>query len=879
MSTKTEQASESNSAPVKPRKKVIYRPDLDGLRGIAIAFVVIFHVWMGRVSGGVDVFLALSGFFFLGSLVRGATTPGSSLSPLRTLWRLVRRLYPVLIVVVAATVGLTMWLRPEATWTDVLTQAQATLLYYQNWELALTSQDYAAADASISPLQHLWSMSVQGQFYLIALALVLGIAALFRVVGKTPSKWLYAVLFAAICAVSIWHADRGFELNQPWNYYDTWARLWELFIGGVLAIVFVGFAVPWILRTLATIAGLTMIVTCGLLIEGVEHFPAWWAWYPVGGALLIVVFGMVPEGKKVRWYTEPIPWLLSTRPMRRLGDLGYSLYLIHWPLLIFYLALSDSPNATWMSGTAIILVSLALAWLAERYIERPLRMKSRVNRSKKPSDAAPATNADSASVASGTDTDAAEADSTSGESDDSGESSDASEFESKSGSKSKSKDDASADVDSDADSSSAADSDSKSATKKQSAAVAALAAAAGAVAAAKSKTKKSAPVTADVDSPGDDADHAAKDSGTPGDKSDTADAGSEAENKAHEPAANTETAAKKESAAAPTKRSSKDKFALVGALSAVILCGVFVAGMQSYWTVTADDRASVPEVDPLSDSQFPGARAFLEDVEAEGDEYHPTPLQVGNDLPASTWDGCISDFNTEDVVSCVYGDPDADRTIALVGGSHSEHWITAFDEIGRDRGFKVVTILKMGCPLTLDGTIADDNEAMYAGCVDWTRGALETIVGLDPEFVATTATRPSGRSTPDFTPYQYIDLWKFFSEHGIKTLAIRDTPWIDHGEGPLRAGECLGESGSDPESCGMPRDASLAPDNPAILATAGMEDVRLLDFTDGLCGPVYCPAAIGNVIVYHDSHHMSSTFVRSLRNEFEAQLSSATGWW
>lgn len=132
---------------------------------------------------------------------------------------------------------------------------------------------------------------------------------------------------------------------------------------------------------------------------------------------------------------------------------------------------------------------------------------------------------------------------------------------------------------------------------------------------------------------------------------------------------------------------------------------------------------------------------------------------------------------------------------------------------------------------------------------------------------------------PDFTPYQYIDLWKFFSEHGIQTLAIRDTPWIDHGEGPLRAGECLGESGSDPESCGMPRDASLAPDNPAILATAGMEDVHLLDFTDGLCGPVYCPAAIGNVIVYHDSHHMSSTFVRSLRNEFESQLSQATGWW
>ena len=819
MSAKTEQANEAETTPVKPRKQVIYRPDLDGLRGIAIAFVVFFHVWMGRVSGGVDVFLALSGFFFLGSLVRGATTPGSSLSPIQNLWRLVRRLYPVLIVVVAATVGLTMWLRPKATWTDVLTQAQATLLYYQNWELALTSQDYGAADASISPLQHLWSMSVQGQFYLIALALVLGIAALFRIFGKTPSKWLYAVIFTAICVASIWHADRGFETNQPWNYYDTWARLWELFIGGVLAIVLVGVVVPWLLRTIATIAGLTMIVTCGLLIEGVEHFPAWWAWYPVGGALLIVIFGMVPEGKKVRWYTEPIPWLLSTYPMRRLGDLGYSLYLIHWPLLIFYLAVSDSPNATAVSGTAIVLVSLALAWLAERYIERPLRMKSRVNRTK--------SSADKSSTGSA-------------------------------------------------------------------AAGSAAAAGAGATALGKSgskgkgKGKDTEGVTAELEAPDADSDASTDDTDTDtdADAEGTRESAksaklTRAEKKAKKKAA--KKAAKQNKAAAADsagpKRTKKDRFALVGALSAVILCGGFVAGMQTYWTATSEDRASVPEVDPLSDDQFPGARAFLEDVEARGDDYHPTPLQVGNDLPASTWDGCISDFNTEDVVSCVYGDPDADRTIALVGGSHSEHWLTAFDEIGRERGFRVVTILKMGCPLTLDGTLADDNEAMYAGCVEWTRGALEAIVGLDPEFVATTATRPSGRAMPDFTPHQYVDLWKFLSEHGIGTLAIRDTPWIDHGEGPLRAGECLGESGSDPERCGMPREASLAPDNPAILATAGMENVHLLDFTDGLCGPVYCPAAIGNVIVYHDSHHMSSTFVRSLRNEFDNQLSQATGWW
>ncbi|HTM83290.1 MAG TPA: acyltransferase, partial [Mycobacterium sp.] len=162
------------------RKEGFYRHDLDGLRGVAIALVAIFHIWFGRVSGGVDVFLALSGFFFGGKLLRVALNPKSSLSPVPDLIRLVRRLLPALVVVLAACAGLTIWIQPQTRWEAFADQSLASLGYYQNWELASTASDYLRAGEAVSPLQHIWSMSVQGQFYLSFLLLIFGFAFLFR---------------------------------------------------------------------------------------------------------------------------------------------------------------------------------------------------------------------------------------------------------------------------------------------------------------------------------------------------------------------------------------------------------------------------------------------------------------------------------------------------------------------------------------------------------------------------------------------------------------------------------------------------------------------------------------------------------------------------
>src|ERR1700741_5359868 len=167
------------------RTSGFYRHDLDGLRGIAIALVAMFHVWFGRVSGGVDVFLALSGFFFGGRLLRTALTPGSTLWPVPEVTRLVRRLLPALVVVLAASAVLTILIQPETRWETFADQSLASLGYFQNWELANTASDYLRAGEAVSPLQHIWSMSVQGQFYIGFLALIFLFALAFRrLLGK-----------------------------------------------------------------------------------------------------------------------------------------------------------------------------------------------------------------------------------------------------------------------------------------------------------------------------------------------------------------------------------------------------------------------------------------------------------------------------------------------------------------------------------------------------------------------------------------------------------------------------------------------------------------------------------------------------------------------
>lgn len=353
-----------------------YRYDLDGLRGIAIALVVFYHVFVGRVSGGVDVFLLLSGYFFLGSQLRYAAKPNASLNPWWPIWRTLRRLLPSLILVIGVTTLLVYFITPQLMRTEFAQQITATLFYFQNWELAAQDADYAAASADTSPLQHMWSMAVQGQFYLMGIIFALVLAAITRIPRQSglrqsrfPSvQQIAGPILIVITIVSFLYASRHGLYGTGENYYSTWSRAWELTLGAVLAIYGSKLRVSPFFGNIMTIVGLIALFFTGAIIADSTAYPGPLSLLPLGGAVLIIIGGS--SGGKVSG-------IMASKPARWLGDIAYALYLWHWPLLILSTSALSLATPPWWLGITIIVVSLGLADLTYRFLESPLRQHAK----------------------------------------------------------------------------------------------------------------------------------------------------------------------------------------------------------------------------------------------------------------------------------------------------------------------------------------------------------------------------------------------------------------------------------------------------------------------------------------------------------------------
>ncbi len=698
------------------RQSGFYRHDLDGLRGIAIALVAMFHVWFGRVSGGVDVFLALSGFFFGGKVLRTALNPVASLSPVPEAIRLVRRLLPALVVVLAGSAVLTILIQPQTRWETFADQSLASLGYFQNWELARTAGDYLRAGEAVSPLQHIWSMSVQGQFYLAFLALVFGCAyALRRPLGPRL-RTLFVVLLGALTAASFGYAILAHQTNQAMAYYDSFARAWELLLGAL-----VGALVPYIrwpmwLRTLLATVALAAILSCGALIDGVREFPGPWALVPVGATVLMILAGANRHADPDIGGRMPLPnRLLAAGPLMTLGAMAYSLYLWHWPLLIFWLAYTGHRRANVVEGTAVLVISGVLAYFTMRYVEDPLRYRT--------------------------------------------------------------------------------------------------------------------PVHAVTQAP-----------------------------------------------AVPWRSRLRRPTMALG--SVVALLGVTLTATSFTWRehVTVQ-RADGKELSGLSARDYPGARALVKHVRVPKLRMRPTVLEAKNDLPLSTKDGCISDWANPALINCTYGDANATRTIALAGGSHAEHWITALDLLGRRHHFKVVTYLKMGCPLSTEEVpLIMGNNAAYPQCHEWVQKTMAKLIADRPDYVFTTSTRPWNIKPGDVMPATYIGIWQTFADNNIPVLAMRDTPWLVKDGRPFEPADCLAKGGSA-SSCGVKRSDVLADHNPTLDFVEQFPGLKPLDLSDAICRADICRAVEGNVLIYHDAHHLSATYMRTLAGELGRQIAAATGWW
>jgi peptidoglycan/LPS O-acetylase OafA/YrhL len=660
-----------------------FRPELQGLRAVAVLLVAVYHVWFGRVSGGVDVFLFLTGFLITGSLVRSVERDGR-VRPLTFLTRLARRLFPAVALVLLTVLAMAWLLLPETRRYDVVSQTVASGLYYENWALASNAVDYVAQDKPLSPLQHFWSLSIQGQFYLIWPALI----ALAALAARKLRSRLRAAVFAAcalVFAVSLTYSVITTAERQAWAYFDTGARLWEFALGGMLAMALPLLRLPERLRIMLGWTGLALLLSCGALLNVSTLFPGWIALWPTGAAVLVILAGTTGS----RWGADR---LLTWRPLTVVGDHSYALYLWHWPILVGYFYIAGRSSASILGGLLVLALSFGAAVVTKRFVE---------------------------------------------------------------------------------------------------------------------------------------------------------------------------------DRTAPRRKCSRRWSVAIAA--AFLVPAVATAGTAQAQLTEEQEALEAEIAEALEDGDaYPGA-AVLDDPALAAslpDEVPviPSLTVIEEDLPAiyGGEDDCEGRKRL-----CEHGDPDGERTVALVGASRVAHYFPAFQAAALDNGWRLLVFTKSSCQFTSDPGAEEPDGEPDPECADWNDWALGELEQQRPDLVVTLSARSH---TDDERAYPgFVDQWRELDRWGVPVLALRDLPRF---RDPVP--ECVARIGA--EACVFDAEPSHDPTDPTATLENVPGNVAFADLTPYVCPGGECPAAIGNVLVYRDTSHLTDTYAATLAPVVERTVLEATGW-
>src|SRR4051794_2053939 len=315
-----------------------FRADVQGLRGIAVLAVVLYHAGLGFVPGGfvgVDVFFVVSGFLITGLLVREVGTAGR-VHFAEFYARRMRRLLPAAALVLLVTAVVSVRALPPLRVHSALLDVRAAALYASNYRFAAAGTDYLNADAPPSPVQHYWSLGVEEQFYLIWPALLMVAVVLARRRGRSAMAGGTVALLAVTAisfAVSMWLTDA----DQPWAFFSLPTRAWELSVGGLVALGAAWWRrLPVSVAATAAVAGLGGVLGSVLLIDAGAPFPGTVALVPVLSTAAVLVGGSA-------WHRSSSQLLLGAGPLQGAGRISYTWYLWHWPVLTFVPALLGHP--------------------------------------------------------------------------------------------------------------------------------------------------------------------------------------------------------------------------------------------------------------------------------------------------------------------------------------------------------------------------------------------------------------------------------------------------------------------------------------------------------------------------------------------------------
>ncbi|MBC7853761.1 MAG: acyltransferase, partial [Pirellulaceae bacterium] len=343
------------------------------LRAIAIGLVVLYHADLPFVGGGyvgVDVFFVISGFLITGHLLSSLDRDGRIyLGDFYA--RRVRRILPAAIVVLLCSVLIGSVLLPKLQQEATLRDAVAAALYVSNIQFARDAMNYLA-DPTPSLFQHYWSLGVEEQFYLVwPLLLLIGFCLLGR--SKKRLFWMVAIVVAVSFAACLYWTGR----SQPWAFFSLPTRFWELGVGGLVAFLMSRrVSIPPGVAAAGGWLGLGGIVAAGGLLNEQTLFPGSAAVLPVLATAMLIYCG----GTESRFGPGRA---LSGAAMVFIGTISYSLYLVHWPLLIIAeQAGGTGALLTPLSKLGLLVAAVPIAYLSYRFVERPFQEFDLVARSR-----------------------------------------------------------------------------------------------------------------------------------------------------------------------------------------------------------------------------------------------------------------------------------------------------------------------------------------------------------------------------------------------------------------------------------------------------------------------------------------------------------------
>lgn len=344
-------------------EKSSYRYDVQGVRAIGALLIMIYHIWIGRVSGGVDVFFVVSGYFMAGMLTR-SYLKNERVRPFEFWGRIIRRIAPLAYTVIAFTLILGYFLLPANFWRHDMQGVLASIVHLENWYLIFRNADYLARSDPPSPVQQFWALSLQMQFYLV-LPLIFYVGVVLSKVFNSYKALLYFT--CTLIVISFSYSLYYTHTNPSAAYFHPGTRAWEFLVGAAIFLV-----LPFIKSSLKVsrillCTGFLLILAVGIIVPQNSSYPGSIAVLPVAAASFMIIGGANASSGLV--YK-----LLSSKPLVYIGGLSFAIYLWHWPILIYFQHYFDvAPGEVgYFEGIIIILLAFVLSIVSKKLIEDPI---------------------------------------------------------------------------------------------------------------------------------------------------------------------------------------------------------------------------------------------------------------------------------------------------------------------------------------------------------------------------------------------------------------------------------------------------------------------------------------------------------------------------